>query len=75
MSQKKNAGLTWGDLIVAITDEVTPFIYDPATRYRIVARIVSDLLSRNAVRFGEHSRDLLIDEDLISAGFSRRLSR
>lgn len=32
----------------------------------IVPRIVSDLLSRNAARFGEHSRDLLIDEDLSS---------
>ncbi|HEX5020522.1 MAG TPA: hypothetical protein VFX54_07680 [Candidatus Binatia bacterium] len=56
MSQKTNADLSWGDLIVAITDEVTPFVHDPATRYRIVALIVSDLLSRNAVRLGEHSR-------------------
>ena len=56
MSQKRNADFTWGDLIVAITDEVTPFVHDPATRYRIVALIVSDLLSRNAVRLGEHSR-------------------
>jgi hypothetical protein len=73
MSQKRNADLTWGDLIVAITDEVTPFIPDPVTRYRIVARIVSDLLSRNAVRFGEHSRDLLIDEGLIPDRSSRRV--
>jgi hypothetical protein len=73
MSQKRNADLTCGDLIVAITDEVTPFIHDPAMRYRIVARIVSDLLSRNAVRFGDHSRDLLIDEDLISDKSTRRV--
>ena len=72
MSRKKNADLTWGDLIVAITDEVTPFIRDPATRYRIVALIISDLVSRNAVRFGEHSRDLLIDEGLIHDQSSRR---
>lgn len=73
MSQKTNADLSWGDLIVAITDEVTPFVYDPATRYRIVALIVSDLLSRNAVRLGEHSRDLLIDEVLVSDKSSRRV--
>jgi hypothetical protein len=73
MSQKTNADLSWGDLIVAITDEVTPFVHDPATRYRIVALIVSDLLSRNAVRLGEHSRDLLIDEVLVSDKSSRRV--
>jgi hypothetical protein len=73
MSQKRNADLTWGDLIVAITDEVTPFIHDPATRYRVVARIVSDLLSRKAVRFGEHSGGLLTDEDLVSDKSSRRV--
>jgi hypothetical protein len=72
MSRKRNGDFTWGDLIVAITDEVTPFIHDPATKYRIVARIVSDLMSRNAVRFGEQSRDLLIDEDLSSDKSSRR---
>jgi hypothetical protein len=70
MSRKRNGDFTWGDLIVAITDEVTPFIHDPATKYRIVARIVSDLMSRNAVR--SQSRDLLIDEDLSSDKSSRR---
>jgi hypothetical protein len=72
MSQKRNADLTWRDLIVAITDDVTPFIHDPVTRYRIRRADVSDLLSCNAVRFVEHSRDLLIDEDLSSDEFSRR---
>ena len=73
MSQKTNADPTWGDLIVAITDEVTPFIHDPATRYRVVARIASDLLSRKAVRFGGHSRVLLTAEDLVSDRSSRRV--
>jgi hypothetical protein len=77
MTQKTNASLTWGDLIVAITDDVTPFIHDPATRYRIVALIVSDLLSRNPLRLGEHSRDLLnllINEVLVSDKSNRRVS-
>jgi hypothetical protein len=77
MSQKRNADLTWGDLIVAITDDVTPFVHDPATRYRIVALIVSDLLSRNPLRLGEHSRDLLnllINEVLVSDKSNRRVS-
>ena len=73
MSQKQNADLTCGDLIVAITDQVTPFIQDPAARYQVVARIIADLLSRNAVRLGEHSRDLLIDEVLVSDKSSRRV--
>jgi hypothetical protein len=45
MSQKRNADLTWGDLIVAITDDFTPFIPDPVTSYRIRRADVSDLLS------------------------------
>ena len=73
MTQKTNASLTWGDLIVAITDDVTPFVHDPATSYRIVALIISDLLSRNAVRLGEHSRDLLINEVLVSDKSNRRV--
>lgn len=77
MSQKTNASLTWGDLIVAITDDVTPFVHDPATRYQIVALIVSDLLSRNPLRLGEHSRDLLnllINEVLVSDKSNQRVS-
>lgn len=69
MSQRRNAELTWGDLIVAIRrghSFYTDLYRSGAPGTGIVPRIVSDLLSRNAARFGEHSRDLLIDEDLSS---------
>lgn len=55
-----------GEISSSRSDEVTPFIPIRRPGTGIVPRIVSDLLSRNAARFGEHSRDLLIDEDLSS---------
>jgi hypothetical protein len=63
MRRETNGRLTLGELIVAVTDDVSPFIDDAATRYRIVALIVSDLVSRGLVRLGEHSRELLTEED------------
>ena len=37
---------TFGDLIVAVTDEVKPYIGDPSCRYALVSQILSDLLTR-----------------------------
>jgi hypothetical protein len=72
MRRGTNGRLTLGDLIVAVTDEVSSFIDDPATRYRIVALIVSDLVSRGRVRLGERSREFLAEEDGRADELSRR---
>jgi hypothetical protein len=37
---------TFGDLVIAVTDEVKPYIGDPSCRYALVSRILSDLLTR-----------------------------
>jgi hypothetical protein len=37
---------TFGDLVVAVTDEVKPYIGDPSCRYAVVSQILSDLLTR-----------------------------
>jgi hypothetical protein len=37
---------TFGDLVVAVTDEVKPYIGDPSCRYTVVSQILSDLLTR-----------------------------
>ena len=72
MRRGTNGRLTLGDLIVAVSDEVSSFIDDPATCYRIVALIVSDLVSRGRVRLGERSRALLAEEDGRADELSRR---
>jgi hypothetical protein len=54
MGRKKKAELNWGDLVVALIDEITPYVRDPANRYQIVSLMVSDLLSRRVVRPGEN---------------------
>ena len=37
---------TFGDLVVAVTNEVKPYIGDPSCRYAVVSQILSDLLTR-----------------------------
>lgn len=48
---KKRAAVqtTLGDLVAALTDEVTPFISNERERSVMVARILSDLLKNKAV--------------------------
>jgi len=40
---------TLGELIVALTDEVRPFIRDPSGMYMVVSWILADLLARHCV--------------------------
>lgn len=43
---------TLGDLIVALTDEVRPFVREPSALYPLVSYIFTDLLARH--RLGVH---------------------
>ena len=46
---------TFGDLVIAVTDEVKPYIGDPACRYALVSRILSDLLTRRVAHVDKPS--------------------
>jgi hypothetical protein len=48
--RRRKVRTNYGDLIVAVTDKVAPFIEDPSTMYRVVSCIVSDLLTHDRMR-------------------------
>jgi hypothetical protein len=48
-----------GDLIVAVTDEVKPFIQDPLGANLVVAYIVSDVLPRRDAPVGKRLRRMI----------------
>ena len=50
MRKREVIRTTLGELIVAVTDEVMPFIRDPLGRNMAVACIVTDVLAHNHVR-------------------------
>jgi hypothetical protein len=56
MRQRKVIRTTLGELIVAVTDEVTPFVRDPSAMYIVVSCILSDLLAHHRVRVHKPSR-------------------
>ena len=43
MRQRKVIRTTLGELIVAVTDEVMPFIDDPSSLYMVVSCVLGDL--------------------------------
>jgi hypothetical protein len=47
---------TLGELIVALTDEVMPFVRDPSALYKVVSWAVNDVLTRNRLRVENASR-------------------
>jgi hypothetical protein len=51
MQPRKIVTTTLGDLIVSVTDQVTPYVSDPKVAYLLVAYIVTDLLAPERVRF------------------------
>jgi hypothetical protein len=54
--QQKVIETTLGDLIVAVTDEVKPFVRDPSALYMVVFCILDDVLARHHLRVHERSR-------------------
>ena len=73
MREQKHDEMTLGDLIVAITDEVAPYIRDPAILHRVVSLVVADLVARDIVRLDDCARDLLAEEELIDDERVRRV--
>jgi hypothetical protein len=56
MRQQKVINTTLGDLIVALADEVTPIIRDPASAYMVVSWVLNDVLTHQRVRDRKQSR-------------------
>jgi hypothetical protein len=56
MRQRKVIRTTLGELIVAVTDQVTPFVRDPSAMHIVVSCILSDLLARHQLRVHKPSR-------------------
>jgi hypothetical protein len=54
MRPRKIVNTTVGDLIVALTDQVAPYVPDPTAVYLVVECILSDWVAQERVRF--HSR-------------------
>ena len=60
MRQRKIVRTTLGDLIVAVTDEVTPIIRDRASAYVVVSWLINDILTHQHLRADKLSRTKLI---------------
>ena len=56
MRRQKVIKTTLGELIVALTDEVMPFVRDPSALYKVVSWAVNDVLTRNRLRVQKASR-------------------
>lgn len=56
MREQKITKTTLGELIVAVTDEVTTLIRDPSDAYTMVSCILSDLLAHHRVDVHNRSR-------------------
>jgi hypothetical protein len=73
MREQKHDDTTLGGLIVAVTDEVEPYVGDPAILHRVVSLVVADLVARGIVRLDDCARDLLAEEELIDNERVRRV--
>jgi hypothetical protein len=56
MGRREIIRTTLGDLIAAVTDEVTAFMGDSPAAYIVVSYVMSDLLTRHRVRAPKRSR-------------------
>ena len=54
MQMEKQSIATLGDLIVAVTDEVSPLTNNPAKTNVLVSYILNDLFVTRRVRFRQH---------------------
>ena len=55
--QRKVIRTTLGELVVAVTDEVMPFVHDPSALYTVVSCIIDDVLARHRLRVHKWSRE------------------
>ena len=63
MRQRKIIRTTLGELIVAVTDEVTAFIGDSSSAYIVVSYIMSDLLTRQRARAPKRSECAMFENN------------
>lgn len=56
MRRRKTVDTTLGDLIVAVTDRIAPYVPDSTAVYLVVECILSDLVARERLRFHSRSR-------------------
>lgn len=54
--QRRVIRTTLGELIVAMTDEVMPFVREPSALHLVVSCIVNDVLARHHLRIHKWSR-------------------
>jgi hypothetical protein len=50
MRRQKVIKTTLGELIVALTDEVVPFVRDPSALYKVVSWVLNDVLTHRRQR-------------------------
>jgi hypothetical protein len=53
--QRRVIRTTLGELIVAVTEEVMPFVREPSALYPVVSCIVNDVVARRRLRIHEWS--------------------
>ena len=55
MRHQKVINTTLGELIVALTDEVMPFVRQPSALYKVVSWVLNDVLARHRLRSRKQS--------------------
>ena len=60
MRQRKVIRTTLGELIVAVTDEVKPFVHDPSDLYIATSCVLNELLGHNQLHVPKQSRRILL---------------
>jgi hypothetical protein len=50
MGRRKVIRTTLGELVVAVTDEVMPFVRDPSSLYMVVSCVVNNVLAHRQLR-------------------------
>ena len=54
--QRRVIRTTLGELVVAVTDEVMPFVREPSALYPLVSFIIDEVLARHRLRVPKHSQ-------------------
>ena len=54
--QRRVIRTTLGELVVAVTDEIMPFVREPLALYQVVSCIINDVLARHRLRVHKWSR-------------------
>ena len=55
--QRRVIRTTLGELVIAVTDEVMPFVREPSALYPVVSFIINDVLARHRLRVHKWSQE------------------